>query len=116
MPSHTAIAAAPRTALRCVVFAGAILVACGLFAGRGAQAQTWCAEYNDGTQECGIPSEQSCRESVSGVGGLCEPDDDKRKARGPRLLQRLFDPAAPQASPNNLPMSDPQDMPPPPVR
>jgi hypothetical protein len=50
------------------------------------------------------------------VGGICEPDDDKRKARGPRLLQRLFDPAAPQPSPNNLPMSDPQDMPPPPVR
>lgn len=39
-----------------------------------ARAQTYCAMYNDGERNCGIPSWQSCQQSVSGVGGFCAPD------------------------------------------
>jgi hypothetical protein len=39
-----------------------------------AQAQTYCAMYDNGSKNCGIPSLDSCRQSVDGVGGYCIPD------------------------------------------
>jgi hypothetical protein len=84
---------------------------------RAAHAQ-YCAEYDDGTKDCGIATQQMCEQSVSGVGGVCVPDTDKGPTYGPRIMQRLFDPGAPLPAPgsSNLPGSNPSDMPPPPVR
>jgi hypothetical protein len=99
--------------------AGACLLALMFGAPHIARAQqTWCAEYDDGTKTCGIADEQTCRQSVTGVGGVCVPDIDKGPTFGPRIIQRLFDPGAPLPNPNsnNLPFSNPSDMPPPPVR
>jgi hypothetical protein len=31
----------------------------------------FCAMYSDGSNNCGFPSQQSCRAAVSGVGGTC---------------------------------------------
>ena len=43
-----------------------------------AQAQQkYCAMYYDGTQSCGIPTLQSCEQSVLGVGGTCQIDDSE---------------------------------------
>jgi hypothetical protein len=105
----------PIVAPRAAALAGACLLACvaaGPRAGQ-AQGQFWCAEYKDGTRECGIPNEESCRQSVSGVGGICEPESESEarpRKPFPILRQLLHPPGA------NLPMSDPGDMPPPPVR
>lgn len=51
-----------------------------------AQAQQYCAFYNDGTQSCGIPTLQSCEDSVRGVGGMCHVDDSAQIP--PNFLQR----------------------------
>jgi hypothetical protein len=49
-------------------------------------AQPYCAYYADGTRECGIPSLQTCTQSVVGVGGYCGPDETQ--AIPPNLMQR----------------------------
>lgn len=33
--------------------------------------QTYCAQFESGTQTCGIPSLRECEQTVSGVGGWC---------------------------------------------
>ena len=48
--------------------------------------QAYCAFYNDGTQSCGIPTLQSCEDSVRGVGGMCHPDDSAQIP--PNFFQR----------------------------
>ena len=81
---------------------------------RSAQAQPYCAMYNDGSKGCGIPSLQSCEQSVSGVGGYCAPDTTSQ------MRPNLFGGLRPLQSPQGFVPSDqnnPQDpnwMPPPP--
>ena len=79
----------------------------------GAQAQPYCAMYSDGERNCGIPTWQSCQQSISGVGGFCAPDPAAAQAptpiEGPRA--RLF---APGATPGQGDPQDPNWMPPPP--
>ncbi len=48
--------------------------------------QAYCAFYYDGTQSCGIPTLQSCEDSVRGVGGDCHVDDSAQIP--PNFLQR----------------------------
>jgi hypothetical protein len=75
-----------------------------------AQTQTYCAMYNDGSKGCGIPSLQSCEQSVGGVGGYCAPDLTSQMR--PDLFGGL---RSPQPAPTN--QTNPQDpnwMPPPP--
>jgi hypothetical protein len=78
-----------------------------------AQAQPYCAMYSDGERNCGIPSWQSCQQSISGVGGFCAPDTTAAQAPmpidGPRA--RSFTPGA---SPVQGDPQDPNWMPPPP--
>lgn len=38
----------------------------------------YCANYNDGTRNCGFPTMQACRQAMSGVGGVC-----RRNPRAP---------------------------------
>jgi len=64
-----------------------------------AGAAQYCAQYNNGTQDCGIPSLASCEQSIRGVGGICVPDrrSQQRRARRPgfRLLSPYPDPTMP---------------------
>lgn len=52
-----------------------------------AAAQTYCASYDDGTRQCDFPTLQACQESITGVGGDCEPGQQSELP--PNLLQRL---------------------------
>jgi hypothetical protein len=81
---------------------GCLLAVSTVLDARGiAAAAQYCAQYNNGTQDCGIPSLASCEQSVRGVGGICVPDRrSQRRAR----RQGLWPPA---------PYPDPT-MPPPP--
>lgn len=74
-------------------------------------AAQYCAIYNDGSQACGIPTFQSCLQTVSGVGGTCSPDNSSQLR--PNLLQRMFGLNQDGELPTN-PNSDP--MPPPPFK
>jgi hypothetical protein len=98
----------PMTLLAVVV---AVVVA--LDAPSTAQAQPYCAMYDDGSKGCGIPSLQSCEQSLSGVGGNCVLDMTSQMR--PDLF-KLFPQQPPQSStPSN--QNNPQDpnwMPPPP--
>jgi hypothetical protein len=38
------------------------------------QAAQYCAQYYNGTYDCGTPTLASCQQSVSGVGGTCVID------------------------------------------
>jgi hypothetical protein len=73
-----------------------------------ADAAEYCAKYNDGTQNCGIPTFESCQQSVSGVGGECVIDDSGEIPKN--LMQRLLEAQPPPSA--SFQKSDP--MPPPP--
>ena len=91
-----------------------LFFAVALCTGPCAQAQPYCAMYSDGERNCGIPTWQSCQQSVSGVGGFCAPDPTAEQEPIP-LNRRLAQPLVLEsAGPGQ---GDPQDlnwMPPPP--
>jgi hypothetical protein len=82
---------------------------------RDAWGQPFCAVYDTGTKSCGIPSLQSCQQSLSGVGGVCSPDLTSEMRpdffQSPRPF--LPQPSPPQAGSSDLP-GTPNWMPPPP--
>jgi len=69
---------------------------------RAARATQYCAQYYNGTYDCGIPSLSSCQQSVSGVGGICVVD---RRSQQRTRRFRLFP---------TYPYPDPTMPPPPP--
>ena len=96
--------------------AGAALAAAAMPAAPVA-AQPYCAFYNNGTQSCGIPTLQSCDESLSGVGGYCGPDETAaiphnlmQRWRADPDRPRLFAPEPPPGMPGGQ-----EDLPPPPM-
>jgi hypothetical protein len=54
----------------------------------------WCANYRNGSSNCGFTTMEQCQASVSGVGGFCGPNQfytgpDKTSAqRSPKQAQR----------------------------
>jgi hypothetical protein len=60
--------------MRSFLICGILLLSAMLDSRHSVQAQPYCAMYDDGTKSCGIPTLQSCDQSVSGVGGYCAPD------------------------------------------
>jgi hypothetical protein len=64
---------------RLLFFGGFLLVAIALDARGATRAAQYCAQYNNGTQDCGIPSLNSCQQSVRGVGGICVVDTRSRR-------------------------------------
>ena len=60
----------------------------------GAQAAPWCARYNTGLNACNFYSFQQCMTSLSGVGGVCEPNQfENPRWTGrvaPRTYQRVY--------------------------
>jgi hypothetical protein len=55
-----------------------------------AQDQMYCAMYSDGSKSCGIPTLASCEQSVSGVGGVCMPDETSQQRPAFFDRRRLF--------------------------
>ncbi len=52
----------------------ALPVAAALALSSEAGAQPFCANFSDGQRACGIPTFQSCLDTISGLGGSCGPD------------------------------------------
>ena len=73
-----------------------------------ARAQQYCAQYNDGTTTCQIPTLADCEQSVAGVGGTCVPATTPGANDG--TPQQLFPRLLPNPQPPN------QDWMPPPPR
>jgi hypothetical protein len=85
--------------------------AVALATGPCAQAQPYCAMYSDGERNCGIPSWQSCQQSISGVGGFCIQDTPA--GQEPVSLDGR-QPSRPDAAASRGDPQDPNWMPPPP--
>src|SRR5262245_64980691 len=70
------------SAMRKLLSFGFALVASVALDARGtAGAAQYCAQYNNGTQDCGIPSLRSCEQSIRGVGGICVPGGRSQQGR-----------------------------------
>src|SRR5262245_855840 len=83
---------------------------------RIASAQPYCAAYDNGSRSCGIPTLQSCQQSVDGVGGICQPDYTAQQRPdffSGRRLRQAIEGDNPASSENNPP-GGPDLMPPPP--
>jgi hypothetical protein len=110
-------AAAARRLLTRALMTGVVLVLAGApDATQIAGAQPYCAVYDSGTQSCGIPTLQSCEQSVSGVGGICQPDNTAQLRPdffSRRRLQQAIEGDNPSSGENNPP-GGPGFMPPPP--
>jgi hypothetical protein len=71
------------------------------------QAPTqYCAEYYDGSSNCGIPSLQECEQTISGVGGQCNVDPGPRPQNP---IQRMFRPQQTPVVPDIDPPPPPPD-------
>lgn len=55
------------------ILMGFAILASGLAidAGAGAEAAPWCAWYNSMASDCAYFSQQSCLDTIRGVGGWC---------------------------------------------
>jgi hypothetical protein len=94
----------------------AVVIAGGLDAQHSGGAQPYCAVYSDGPPNCGIPTLQSCEQSILGVGGMCQPDRTAQmrpNLLGDGALRRDLQGSPAPPDPNNSPL-DPNWMPPPP--
>ena len=101
--------------MRILLAGTGLLLAITLGAERTAQAQPYCANFSDGSRNCGIPTLQACEQTVSGVGGECAPDPYS-SPRQPMpgdgsLVQQPWQRQRDQNNPNS-----PYWMPPPPGR
>jgi hypothetical protein len=71
----------------------AVLLAVTIGAQHPVRAQSYCAIYDNGSKSCGIPSLTSCQQSVSGVGGICAPDETSQMRPDFFDRRRLFQPS-----------------------
>jgi hypothetical protein len=107
---------AGSTLIRPLMTSAALVLVSTPGATRIASAQPYCAVYDNGTQNCGIPTLQSCEQSVSGVGGICQPDNTAQLRPdffSRRRLQQAIEGDNPSSGENNPP-GGPDFMPPPP--
>jgi hypothetical protein len=70
----------------------AVLFAVAIDAQHPVRAQPYCAVYDNGSKSCGIQSLASCQQSVSGVGGICSPDETSQMRPDFFNPRRLFQP------------------------
>jgi len=104
---------ARKTLIRSLVIGLSIFLGFASDAGRSVQAQTYCAMFDSGGKSCGLPSLDSCRQTISGVGGYCTPDATPQMRPdffgGRGMFPDQQTPPPPAAGPQ-----DPNWMPPPP--
>jgi hypothetical protein len=78
-----------RIALAAVAVTGAIGFECGPAEARD---YPWCAQYSErtggGGRNCGFVSLDQCRATISGIGGICEPNPRYATGRGDRRRDR----------------------------
>ena len=57
-----------------------------------AQNYPWCANYSGGGggTNCGFTTFQQCQNTVSGIGGFCEPNTQYQPTPGPRGSKKVF--------------------------
>jgi hypothetical protein len=82
------------------------------FGGQSVRAEGYCAEYYSGQRSCGIPTYESCMQSVSGVGGTCIEDDFSNIPKG--LMQQLMEKRREDWQQTPPAVRDLQSVPPPP--
>jgi len=65
--------------------------ATGLITPAEAQNYPWCAYYSGpgGGTNCGFTTFQQCLDTVSGIGGFCEPNTQYQPPPGPHPLTRV---------------------------
>jgi hypothetical protein len=59
-----------------------------------AQNYPWCAYYSgkgDGGTNCGFTTFQQCQDTVSGIGGFCQPNTQYQPPPGPHPSKKLQD-------------------------
>jgi hypothetical protein len=60
--------------------------------GKSAEAQNypWCAHLGTGFEStnCGFTTFQQCMDTVSGIGGFCQPNTEYQLPSGPRSLKK----------------------------
>jgi len=56
-----------------------------------AQNYTWCAHLGTGFESTnwGFTTFQQCMDTVSGIGGFCQPNTEYQVSSGPRSLKKL---------------------------
>jgi hypothetical protein len=79
-----------------------------------ARAAEYCAEYSDGQRSCGIPTYESCLQSVSGVGGTCIEDTFSDIPKS--LMQQLMEKRREEWQQTPPAIRDLEAVPPPPSR
>jgi hypothetical protein len=90
-----------------------------LLAPAAAHAQPYCANFNNGERDCGIPTMEMCQQSISGIGGYCGPDQSGQIPPNflQRRMQQNLDSGQPALHPPDPRQSQPGGlnwMPPPP--
>ena len=68
---------------RCIVTAAPILAAMAYCCTVMPAAAIWCANYSNGSNNCGFYTFDQCRAAISGVGGSCSGSDSGRSAEKP---------------------------------
>ena len=102
--------------MRMLLIGVGMLLAATLGAERTAQAQPYCANFSDGSQNCGIPTLQACEQTVRGVGGGCAPDPNSPPQLTPSDRSLAQQPGRWGAPPGQSDPNNPNWMPPPPGR
>jgi hypothetical protein len=80
--------------MRKPILLGVAAAAFGLAAGHASAAPfggvggPWCAYYDAYTYNCGFATLAQCRETISGVGGMCRPNPYGVSEERPRRHKR----------------------------
>jgi hypothetical protein len=75
------------TISKCVIAAVAPILAAAYCAITPAAA-IWCANYSNGSTNCGFHTHEQCRATVSGAGGSCSGSDTERSAAPARKIRK----------------------------
>jgi hypothetical protein len=65
--------------MRFIVVIGPVLAALSLGGCGNAPGAPWCAHYSTGNNDCSFYSFQQCSAAISGVGGICSPNQNPRR-------------------------------------
>jgi len=83
-----------RNACCLAIIAASVISLCVIDGPAAADPYKWCAQYRNGSNNCGFTTIEQCRASVSGIGGSCVPNQfytgpEKTSAqRSPKQAQR----------------------------
>jgi hypothetical protein len=76
------------TISKCFVAAVAPILAVAAYCAITPAAAIWCANYSNGSTNCGFHTQEQCRTTVSGAGGSCSGSDTERSAAPARKIRK----------------------------